>query len=203
MKQIEDWGRSDYNSSSNKFWGFHGTTFENCLEIDKKKEFKFEKRNDHWLGNGVYFFIRDPKKAEWWSEMTVNKINRNYKKYHQTKPPEIKKAVICCVINVKNEKLLDLDTKTGKNKLRSFVKDLEKSKGSFSLGFSNKHQLMCFVLDFMVREFKYDAIRYTFRDENDPINTMEFGIEGHSQQLSVFNQDVIDFSSLEVKIFND
>lgn len=53
--------------------GFHGTIshFADLILLDK--EYKFDNRDDHWLGNGDYFFENDKDEATWWAKNT--KIN--------------------------------------------------------------------------------------------------------------------------------
>lgn len=188
---------SKYNDNFSVLWGFHGTTDENFIEIKNSRKFKINKRNNHWLGNGVYFFLNDRLKAKWWSEMTV----RNMRK-HSTCNSYVKKAVICCQIKVKNKKILDLDTKDGKIKLKNFIVELKDIKPQFLEKNIDEHELLCITIDLMVRYYKYDVVKYNFIDKNDDINLSRFGIEGHGQQATVFNQDVINFDSLEGEIYD-
>lgn len=188
---------SKYDNDFSILWGFHGTTDKNFIEIKNSRQFKINRRNNHWLGNGVYFFLNDQRKAEWWSEMTV----RNMRK-RSTHDSHIKKAVISCQIKVKNKKFLDLDTKDGKIKLKNFTIELEKIKPQISQKNIDEHELLCVTIDLMVRYYDYDVVKYTFVDKKDNINLKKFGIDGHGQQATVFNQSVINFDSLEGEIYD-
>lgn len=188
-----------YKNDFSVLWGFHGTTDESYNKIKEGRNFKCNKRKDHWLGNGVYFFLNDPLKAQWWAGMAVRKVKRKSK--HTS---DIKKAVICCKIKVKNNKLLDLDTKVGRVELRKFIHEL---KNTDSPSFSdesdhNVHVLLCQIIDIMVTYCQYDVVKYNFLDENDKTRMISYGIKSHGQQVTVFNQQVIDFNNLEGEIYD-
>lgn len=49
------------------FGCFHGTSEKKALSIMMDQQFRVRNRSNHWLGNGVYFFVDDEKQAEWWA----------------------------------------------------------------------------------------------------------------------------------------
>ena len=60
-----------------KFIGYHGTTRDSAKSI-LKTGFLFSKGNEHWLGDGVYFFVEgigyEPQRAaELWAEYRAHK----------------------------------------------------------------------------------------------------------------------------------
>jgi len=77
---------------------------KNALNILDNREFISQSKINHWLGNGVYFFVNDPDAAEWWGNM---------------KSPN-SGAVMCTEIEIDESEILDLDTLTGANILNEF-----------------------------------------------------------------------------------
>lgn len=93
-----------------KIIGYHGTSTENAREIITN-EFNASSGNEHWLGDGVYFFIEGLSKtpdlqAEKWAivESWDKKIKAN--KYSNI-------AVIKSSIQIEDANLLDLTSSEG------------------------------------------------------------------------------------------
>ena len=90
--------------------GYHGTNFDSAKKI-VTSNYKISKGDDHWLGDGVYFFVEGistniVKLAEKWAKAQSwnNKTKtRNYNKY----------AAIESIIEVDEENFLDLTTEEG------------------------------------------------------------------------------------------
>lgn len=47
--------------------GYHGTIEMFADEIISSQKYLVIKRENHWLGNGIYFFENDRRSAEWWA----------------------------------------------------------------------------------------------------------------------------------------
>lgn len=77
-----------------KILGYHGTTQENAQKILKDQTFVDSKRNNDWLGTGVYFFsyLGD---AEWWISA---------KRYC-----DVETCILKSQLEYTKEQLLDLD----------------------------------------------------------------------------------------------
>ena len=99
--------------------GHHGTDIDSCKSI-LKSNYKISKGDQHWLGEGVYFFIEGLSTdtidlAEKWA--IAEAWDNDVKKY---KYQEF--AVIESLIEVEEDKILDLTTKDGVEFLTDLVK---------------------------------------------------------------------------------
>ena len=118
--------------------GHHGTDIDSCKAI-LKSNYKISEGDQHWLGEGVYFFIEGLStdtinlaekwaKAQSWNNRTKS---REYKEY----------AVIESIIEVDEENFLDLTTKEGVKILfyfaELFIEEIKKeiAKGQKGLKF--------------------------------------------------------------------
>lgn len=84
---------------------FHGTTHESAKSI-LADGFVYSSGNEHWLGDGVYFFVdglgyAPDKAAELWAEY------RAFKQHNQFC------ALIASIIDIEDERFLDLTTYEG------------------------------------------------------------------------------------------
>lgn len=99
--------------------GYHGTNIPNYQEIKRRRFFNISFGNEHYLGNGIYFFIDD---------YTENgKINAaSWAK----KRPGDKKCVIQVQISFNEKETLDLTTKEGlANYYKTYKEIIRKIKG--------------------------------------------------------------------------
>lgn len=184
------------------FTCFHGTTQENANKIKRDKSFIVKSRNNHWLGNGVYFYIRDYEQARWWSFNTIKLAERHGES-------NLNPQVIQLKARISTDLLLDLDSETDRQKLECLWEII--TYYSSNLNFigiedkkceSNRHVFTCSLIDTFI-EFKgYQAVKYTFKGHQIGYSdfTDNSGIECHGQQLSIFDQSVIDFSTYKEMI---
>ncbi|MDO8182068.1 hypothetical protein [Lactiplantibacillus plantarum] len=170
---------------------YHGTTNVSASSILKDKKFKFTHRDDHWLGNGVYFFINDYSTAQWWANNAVKKASRNSSSIQQSISPTVLKGMIA----VETEQLLDLDSLDDMEKFIDFVKLISEKYQMTNV--SNKHEAMCKLMDTYVEMYNLDAVVYTFDRNNTADMLYSLGLRQHGRQLCVFNQRVINFTSLK------
>ncbi len=130
---------------------------KNALNILDNREFISQSKINHWLGNGVYFFVNDPDAAEWWGNM---------------KSPD-DGAVMSAEIELDESEILDLDTLTGANVLNEFYdlwndlnSDLEFPLETIRFIKDNpsqaKHVQMSIVLDLIFEMYGYKACMYSF-----------------------------------------
>ncbi|MGJ3546694.1 hypothetical protein ACR6EC_12075 [Bacillus subtilis] len=94
--------------------GFHGTSLESAQKIITEQNFTSgDIRNDHWLGQGAYFFREDPEQAKIWAK---NKIKGS------------ETAVIKTIVSLDNNSFLNLDTRSGLNYFNRYIKTEVKRK---------------------------------------------------------------------------
>ncbi len=79
-----------------KFKAYHGTDASVVNDI-LKNGFIYKPNDEHWLGDGIYFFL-DENLAEWWTTNPTKKSGM-----HIQDP-----AIIECTIEIEEEHLLDL-----------------------------------------------------------------------------------------------
>lgn len=170
---------------------FHGTVSRAYKKIVQDRHFSVRPRKNHWLGNGVYFFLNDRDKAKWWSKNTLRLLQRDGEN------PNEKPFIIQCQISLYSDKLLDLDTETDQRKLQNFIEDLDNDNIEIiSDECLDNHEAMCVLIDYYSEIENFDAIKYTFKSDYH-ILSGKLGIENHGQQLSVYNQKIINFDTME------
>lgn len=171
---------------------FHGTIQYNWQQIRLTNMFNFKMRDNHWLGNGVYFFVNDYEQAKLWSSFTArNTRDKN--------PSAVQQVVLYLEYVIANEDLLDLDTAKGRRLLDEFLTSLKNENikiiSEKDLGI---HERVCLVLDFYVRYTNTIASKYTFtniKDHRDSLKTMD--LNSHGQQFCFYNIDTIEVKNLK------
>jgi hypothetical protein len=131
--------------------GYHGTELQYVDEI-LKKGFTHRIRDDHWLGQGIYFYT-DLELAKWWANTKFKKLDRQ-------------PAVIKVVIEVDDTAFLDLDTVAGMdfffNKSKELLSDM-----SFGVRVEdNLYKNLCFALDYLKEMEDIQVVRYTFSKDS-------------------------------------
>lgn len=182
---------------------YHGTIKYYSDNIFKEKKFTFKERNDHWLGNGVYFFIDDSSKAKWWSGEAVKLAKRNPKLTLNKK--QMCPKVIYLKVDVCSSELLNLDTEEGLKLLMDFYNYLRinnfrvvKRKNGNEQSENSLHEARCHVLDLLVKSEGFKACTYTFDSEKKNLynSFSSFGLVNRSRQLSVYDQSIINFEQM-------
>jgi len=126
--------------------GYHGTEYSNRQKIINNG-FLFNRRDDHWLGQGIYFYDNF-ELAKWW----------------------VSKKTYCTVFKVKIQVdsifFLDLDTKAG---MDYFLKEVQAILDGLNFGVTltedNKYKNLCFVLDLLKVKKEIKVVAYTFLKE--------------------------------------
>lgn len=135
--------------------GFHGTSFENVAAI-MQDGFQYTRRDDHWLGQGFYFYS-EYDLAHWWIIRKRKADDGNGC------------AVIKAVFNCSRSEWLDLDTVPGVDYFISEVDSiLSKESKNVSLKFSattveERIKNLCFALDLLKRARGIKLVALTFR----------------------------------------
>jgi len=138
--------------------GYHGTAEENVSDI-LENQFITKHRDDHWLGQGIYFY-EDSKLAEWW-------IKKKLETYSGEGPAVIKATMRC-----EKGEFLDLD----KNEdLDLFFHRLKKvlMGGQIKLGLrfktgdeQSRIRNLCFCIDILKNCSGLKLIALTFLKSN-------------------------------------
>jgi len=169
---------------------YHGTCLKNANSIIKGKKFTFHKRVNHWLGNGIYFFINDFSAAKWWAKNQCKQGG----------------AVIYGKLQIEEDDLLDLDTLAGAENLKEVIKSIKMNGLDISLTdaetqYLNKHPddlqniMRSKLITWAVELLSIKACSYTF-----PVNKYkklsDYGVDTHERQLNVIDQSIINFDKL-------
>ena len=126
------------SDSSNSFKGHHGT-LESCFRLIEKEGFRCSKKNNEWLGWGIYFFA-EYEDAQWWAN------NESLKKTKRGQKP----CVITALVKYKNNEYLDLDVRADKREFDKLAADLS-AKLKVSLHFKTDAQWRCYYSNLVFR----------------------------------------------------
>ncbi|MBF8970644.1 hypothetical protein [Streptococcus sp. NLN76] len=165
---------------------FHGTKLENAKSIFSEQEFRFRPRPNHWLGNGVYFFVDDEYQAKWWAGKDGHR---------ETNLP----AVLYFPLTISRNELLNLNSIRDLEILDKFAEELFFNFGKVFVEFSELEvqTFHCFLLDYFFRvNNQYKAVRRTFLSTKKEIGLSRFA--QLSDQLCVFDQSIIPFSRIKI-----
>lgn len=192
----------DKSKSVSRYNCFHGTTRTVANIVKDTSKFQYNFRNDHWLGNGIYFFIEDYDKAKWWAKTLARRERKS------------KASVISLVATIQRNKILDLDAEKERKDFYQFVLDFIAANPVIEgLDFTytsspsdenidmNEAKLRCFMLDLIQKINHYDACKYTFVDDKLTYslpNVNSSLIRNNGVQLCIYNQSIIDFSTLQI-----
>ena len=192
----------DKSKSVSRYNCFHGPTRTVANIVKDTSKFQYNFRNDHWLGNGIYFFIEDYDKAKWWAKTLARRERKS------------KASVISLVATIQRNKILDLDAEKERKDFYQFVLDFIAANPVIEgLDFTytsspsdenidmNEAKLRCFMLDLIQKINNYDACKYTFVDDKLTYslpNVNSSLIRNNGVQLCIYNQSVIDFSTLQI-----
>lgn len=168
---------------------YHGTNKSSWENIQKDNQFKFEKRFNHWLGQGIYFFPNDFERAKYWANLS-----------------EGKKVVLELLIEMSDNELLNLDTKADLEKLNLFAENhdeiffkLFEDEGIESgHGELDEKTYHCILIDSFLEEFKeYRAVSRTFPSPKS-IKPGASRFLPQERQLNIVDNSLIDISKINV-----
>lgn len=170
--------------------GFHGTNKVASELICEKRRYEANEREDHWLGQGIYFFREDPEQAKSWALTQVD-------------TGEVA-VVLSTVIKVDSNSFLNLNTRTDIFTFRDITKTIEKQvkiNGIAVKEDGSNHKIRCFVMDLLPKYIK--VIQNSFINKQPNIITtnsfmQSVGIEMHGIQVCVRDQNVIEKDSIKV-----
>lgn len=128
---------------------YHGTNYTNAENIIKT-DFFYEYNNEHWLGNGVYFFL-DLSLAQWWTTKPSKKFGTKIRK----------PAIIKVTLDIPEENILDLRKLSDYSEFISLYFNeympLLRS-GVFDIITTNRNQVRCSFCDYLKREYELKVI---------------------------------------------
>ena len=101
---------------------------------------KCTKRNDHWLGRGIYFFT-EKEFAEWWVDKKSDM------------------AILSCSIVCDDERVLNLDNFMANFKFQQKCKEYELK---YKPAFKNENQYRATMIELYKSDYDVDVIIYTF-----------------------------------------
>ncbi len=180
---------------------FHGTDISNVDSI-LKSGFKCKPNKQHWLGNGIYFYM-DYSLAQWWTTNPTSKFGVNVKNGGIIK---------CNIIVNDDEYILDL------RKLNDYTKFVDIYRKEF-IPFlfrgeltTKEHEIIdiktlrCTYCDYLRSKYKYKLIIGTFYIPTQPYMPMEcgkffdtFNISYIESQICIFDSSVISSKELVSK----
>lgn len=173
--------------------------------IKKTNGFQFQTRRDHWLGNGIYFFLDDKLKAEWWAQMAVRK--------YESKNKGKKSSPCVLYLEAKTDinKVIDLNVEAGQKLLDDFAEYLKQQNIHINIpddddlsDVEKEHISRCTLMDLLVESGGYVASCYQFPDRGKPYifkDLKQYGIiNNKGNQFCVYNQQIIDFSTMQTVI---
>lgn len=131
-----------------KIIAYHGTD-QSVVDDIMRKGFRCKPNKEHWLGEGIYFYV-DKSLAEWWTTNPTKKHGVNI-----TDP-----AIVECIIEVDDDKVLNLCTLNGYKEYVDiyntfFRKWTHQSKAKEKVNFK---QLRCAFFDYLNMLFDVDVI---------------------------------------------
>lgn len=180
--------------------GYHGTLYSNKDSILNNGFVISNKRDDHWLGHGVYFY-KDIDLAIWWSNNVVKSAYRKNKGLFNGG------IVFKVIMEPQDHKVLDLDDRSTLTLFNEYCihiheeyKKINKeivveAKDEFTL----KNKLRCIYLDIYKDEHDIDLVMYTFARQSPSYSwnfkkhgkPMDLGLDYKEPQICVYNQKSI------------
>ncbi|MEC0266721.1 hypothetical protein [Paenibacillus anseongense] len=169
------------NTTTYKLLLHHGTDDLSTNSIlDSGFDYPARKRDDHWLGNGIYFYREDVEQALIWSYIKFRK-NRECQEI----------CVLQTLVEVEEDNFLNLDSRGGMERLEKFLKEIKELTASIKLK-TTPVKLRHLIMGMLPQEYK--VIQRTFPvksifDEIDLFNQMDLRLQG--VQVCVRNKGVI------------
>lgn len=195
-----------------KIEGYHGTTSSYKESITKEglDPEKTNERENHWLGDGVYFFEKY-KMAKWWGDIIASNASK--------KTEDVYSIVCKTQIEVFKENVLDLDISEDLDKFGDFSLELDKKfKEKKHLNFKSQRQMRGVYFNYykmknnifvIMNTFEKEKTTYAkYRDKKDLSDQITLfkalGLSYKEKQICVSNKEcikdiqVIDENKIEV-----
>jgi hypothetical protein len=174
-----------------QFYVFHGTDHQSTASI-YCHGFRFpgNPREDHYLGQGIYFFREDWQQARVWAEIKIMRVDE----LEGSSP-----CIIKAYIRVPERKFLNLDTRWGMRELAQHLQTIQGELRKKEKTIRGSPQVLrCFIMDLLPRE-RFYVIQRTFSvpSKYDNINAFQqMGLSLHGVQICVGDLSVIEPDSI-------
>ena len=109
------------------FTGYHGTNKESADAILNDKGFLISKGEEHWLGDGIYFYPDFGDALNWKYEASDSEVE----------------AVLHTIIRVEDDEYLDLDNEEAKKLFRRLLDELANSADVKPTGIQRNQNAVC------------------------------------------------------------
>lgn len=149
---------------------FHGTNDIYSKIILGQGFIIVKNRDDHWLGNGVYFFREDEDQALTWA---ISRYRRD--------PKTNEAHVLYTAMNIEGQNFLNLDTRSGMRTLLRFLARLKRKYQGIKFKAPSAAALRHFVMEQLPNEYyviqRTFAVNSTF-DGIEEFRNMELRLQG-------------------------
>ncbi|MNO83556.1 hypothetical protein D3C76_748710 [compost metagenome] len=157
---------------------YHGTNEKHSRNI-LQNGFKIqkEKRKDHWLGTGVYFFREDMEQALVWA-CDRYKNEKDINEAH----------VIKYDTDVNNENFLNLDTRGGMSKFKKHSDEFRRQTRNIKFSSQSVDELRYLIMNLLPKE--YYIVQRTFQVKSSFDNDFLLGciqLSLHGTQVCIRN----------------
>ncbi|UXR71071.1 hypothetical protein [Staphylococcus sp. IVB6240] len=160
--------------------GYHGTSREAANLITQNKCFKKSKKEDEWLGHGVYFYELI-EKAKWWSEKKKDPV------------------VIETPITVSEEKFINFDLPSAEDELGNFIIEIQKDDAFLFSDYEMERR--CQTFNMYAGTMGAQVAKATFQSTNK-LHKKQFKKIGYIRtevQICVYDTDCISYNGLKIK----
>lgn len=165
-----------------RFLAYHGTDRERAEKI-LAGAFRVKANDEHWLGNGVYFYL-DSSLARWWTTRPTRKFGEDV---HT-------RAVLECILEPPG-RILDLRKL---DDYRWFVEEyaqvIDYLTEKTHVERSSFKKLRCAFCDYLYKQYRFDLIVGTFHLPEQPY--LDF------PRTPDFNQLQLSYVETQVCVFN-
>lgn len=178
---------------------YHGTSLANAEIIKSSKAYKFgSRRDDHWLGFGVYFFEEDIEQAKLWGK-------ERYK--HECT------ATLETIITAERSKILNLNSRQGIIELEAYQKAFIKENPDIVIEYNEEMPIKPLLANLLFSSISSEEVWVIIRyfpvasrfDKNNNIQNLGFNHNGkqvdynqYSPQVCVKKLDAIVTESIRI-----
>lgn len=172
---------------------YHGTKIKQGQEIIKSQSMKSSRGDDHWLGDGIYFYTEEVYAFRW----IAIKYSNNFKNEHSEEFLNIfnEYTILKATVEVDEERIFSLN-ESETYLFFLYISDLLKRKKRYSSKFRNIKIVDGVVLNILFEDLgykkKYDLVEATFpikqNNKNLKFTRLEYIPE---TQICIKNANVI------------
>ncbi|WP_425622475.1 hypothetical protein ACPT9H_17915 [Brevibacillus borstelensis] len=169
------------------FFAYHGTTSTAAKQILDSETFDpGDPREDHWLGQGSYFYREDPESAKTWAFFKIRQ-----RRLRRETP-----TVLSAKINATERNFLNLDSRSGMERFKQHIDKFRKDGVNMTIdpGASKKDaRTRCLIMSMLPLEIS--VIQRTFKVDESTFDDVhefrEMGLHLNGTQICVRDPVVI------------